>query len=177
MNKTVKIVLVVIFVSVLLFISFLVSGNSNGKESNKENLSMDQASDQLNSIIEYSESLGSDERESINKIDVAKYLELYKDLENHVVLFYSDSCQYCKIAIPILENIKKIHGVEINGVDVVSLTNDEKKQLVESNEFFKEGVSTPLILIVGNDKIVDQLDSVVSSEDYQSLFKKYGFME
>ena len=48
---------------------------------------------------------------------------------------------------------------------------------MESNDYFKEGFGTPLMLVVQDGKIVDKIDGLVTKDNYMSFFKEYGFME
>jgi len=81
------------------------------------------------------------------------------------------------LATPILENIIYESDVDLKYVDLSTLSDDDKTKLANSDDYFKEGISTPLLVVVGNNSMTDYIEGLNTKENYISFFKKYGFME
>lgn len=173
--KIVSLALIVIIICAICFFASL-SKEEKYSSSSSENLSSE-GTDVLETATKEAGEISDDERVEAKSITIDDYLGLYSASENSIVLLSRPSCQYCKIAMPILENIIYKYNVEINYVNLDSITDDDKTSLFNSNSYFSDGISTPLLLVVGKNTITDKVEGLITSESYQAFFKEYGFME
>ncbi len=171
-------ILIVVFCLVCFFGSN--SFSSKYEKSNKTEESSDSSGgneDILAQATKESGEVSDDERTAPNDISVDDYLELYQSDELSLVLLSKESCSYCKLAIPIIENIIYENNVDINRVDVGDLSSDDTSKLIGSDEYFSQGYGTPLLMVVGNNSIKDKIEGLTTKDEYKEFFKKYGFME
>ncbi len=177
-SKIIKTILIVAFVVIICLIGFFVSNSksitySDGTETateEEQNLILEQATKDAGEVSD-------DERTQPKEISIQDYLDLYKADTYSVVLISRPTCQYCKIATPILENIIYESKVEINYLNSDNFSEEDNKTLISSDDYFESGYGTPLLLIVGKNEIKDQVAGLVDKETYESFFIQYGFME
>lgn len=181
-DKLIKIILGTFLLIVLCLICFLASlSNSKDYSSETNASSSSEISEDDNEILaEITKEAGSvsdDERTLPDEITVSDYLDLYKSTEQSLVLISRPTCQYCKIATPIIENIIYETGVKINYINVDNISNDDNTSLISSDSYFSDGYGTPLILVVGDNSIKDKIEGLTTKSDYESFFKQYGFID
>lgn len=177
-DQLVKITLTTLVVIIICLICFFAS-NSNSKPYEKP--SNEEASSEENDVLEEATKqageISDDERVQPEEISLETYLELYDKEEDSLVLISRPTCQYCKIATPIIENIIYEKDVKIHYLNSDNLKEEENSKLITSDDYFSSGYGTPLLLVVGNHKIKDQIEGLVTKESYEAFFKEYGFME
>lgn len=166
-RKDILIVISIILVSLLLIIAISISEK---KEEKKSAISSDPEVIMQNAQKE-SEDIKDNERGQLNIIDTDKYLEYYGSDINHLVLIARPTCSYCEIATPIIEKIKKDYNIEINYLNTDDFTEDDEKKIEESDEFFKDGFGTPILLNIGNNKIIDKVDGLTDTYHYIKFLK------
>ncbi len=177
-KKVFQYLIVIAIVFLVCIISFAVSNSNSEKYSkNTSNNNVGNGEDILQIATKDAGDVKDDERVAPNEISTDDYLSLYGGSDQKLVLFSSPTCQYCKIATPILENLIYQYKVEINYLNTGNLSNEDRQKIMESNDYFKEGFGTPLMLVVQDGKIVDKIDGLVTKDSYMSFFKEYGFME
>ncbi len=173
------IAIVVLVVSLILLCIF--GSDSVSTKYQKSSTNSEESSTDGNSVLEQatkeSEEIKEDERTAPKLISVDDYLELYKSDEVSLVLISKESCGYCQIAVPIIENIIYTDGVKINHVDVGDMSDDDTAKLIGSDDYFSEGYGTPLILVVGENSIKDKIEGLTTKEGYKEFFKKYSSEE
>ena len=173
-NKELFIVIGIIIVSLILIFAF-----SSGNKSKSNNLTTD--SNDVNSILENaekeSESVKSNEIKELNNINVSDYLEFYAGEESKLVLVARPTCHYCQIAEPILQNIAYKYDLEINYLNTDDFTEEDDKRFTESDESLKNGIGTPLLLNVGDNRIIDRVDGLTDSNHYIKFFKDNGYIK
>lgn len=169
---------IIAVVFLVCVVSFAVS-NSNSEKYSKSTSSNNLAGEEdiLQVATKEAGEVNDDERVAPNEISTDDYLNLYNGSESKLILFSSPACEYCKIATPILENLIYQYKVEINYLNTNSLSDADRQKIVESNDYFSSGFGTPLMLVVKDGKIVDQIDGLVTKDSYIAFFKEYGFME
>lgn len=180
-SKLIKICVVAFSIILVCAVCFSIS-LSNGEKYTKKSTTSDSSTssddnDILKTATEEAANISDDERKSPDPINIDEYLEYYSGSTNTVVLFARDSCEYCKLATPILENIIYESDVDLKYIDLSTLSDDDKTKLASSDDYFKEGISTPLLVVVGNNSMADYIEGLSTKENYIAFFKKYGFME
>ena len=56
-------------------------------------------------------------------------------------------------------------------------SEEDNQKFMESDEFLGEGVGTPLLMNVGNEKIIDKVDGLTDSAHYIQFFKDNGYIK
>ena len=110
-------------------------------------------------------------------IDVDTYLDLYKGDEKAIVLFSRPTCGFCQIAEPILQHISYQYDLTINHINTDEMDSDDSTNLVESNDYFSDGLGTPLLMVVSNGEIVDVVSGLVDTASYVDFFSDNGFIK
>lgn len=175
-KKLIQIVIIVIGVLLVCMVSFAIS-NSNSEKYKDSSTAQTSDDDILKLATKEAGEVSDNEREQAKEISIDEYLELYNGDSKKIILLSKPTCSYCKIAIPILENIIYKYKVEINYLNVGELSSEDSKKLTNSSEYFSEGYGTPLIFIVKSGEIVDKIDGLVTKESYIEFFRQYEFME
>lgn len=178
-DKLLKWIGITFGILIFLLICFIVSSNNSEvyKESTNQEETENGGDDILQTAISQAGEVSDDEREQPNEITVDEYLNMYHGNEQKIILLSRPTCQYCKIATPIIENIIYKYHVNINYINTDEIDADDNSNLVTSDEYFSEGYGTPTLLLVGNDQIIDQIDGLTTRDEYIKFFQKYGFME
>ena len=183
-RKLVKSILAVLGVLLLIILCFVASDSKSEKYSNNtSNETSDKtsndtsSSDELSEIENDSTSISEEERVSPTRISVSEYIDLYNGDDYSLVLLSKSTCNYCKIAVPILENIIYENNVDMKYVDVGELSEDELSTFIGSDDYFSEGYSTPTLLVIGKSEIKDKVEGVASKDNYISFMKEYGFIK
>ena len=173
-------IIIAVLVILLCLVCFLGS-NSVSKKYSTSSTNTDTPSSEGNDILEQATKeagkISDEQREAPTDISVDDYIELYSSDDLSLVLLSKESCSYCQIAIPIIENIIYENGVKINRVDVGEMSKEDSSKLISSDEYFSEGYGTPLLMVVGENSIKDKIEGLTTKESYIEFFKKYGFME
>lgn len=166
-TKIVKVVLTAVVLLILTVIAFLVTDIERDTKSDSEKY-LDKATE---------ESKSASKRKKTQEIDVERYLELYENSEKSVVLITRSGCEYCKIAVPIIENILYEEKFDIYSIDIGKLTNEGRQEIADSNSYFEEGFATPVLLLIGENEIKDKIEGLATKYEYKKFFKKYGYIK
>lgn len=175
--------IIIVVLIILLFLVCFLGSNSVSKKYSKAstntdtNTSSSEGNDILEQATKEAGEISDDQRTAPTDISVDDYIELYKGDEVSLVLLSKESCGYCQIAVPIIENIIYESGVKINHVDVGEMSSEDSAKLISSDDYFSEGYGTPLLMVVGENSIKDKIEGLTTKELYVEFFKKYGFME
>ena len=161
---------------VIIFILIIISFNIPEKKGSKENLSND-VQTILKNAQEESQSVNKEEQKEFTEIDIETYLNDYENEEDSLVLIGRPGCQYCQIAEPILHNIAYEYNITFYYLNIDNLTEEGQSKLQSSDEFFKEGFGTPLLLIIGNNKIKDKVDGLMDRNHYIDFLKENNYIE
>ena len=174
-NKIVKTVVITSLVIIICLICFFAS-SSKSVEYSKTNSTTSTTEDE-NSVLEDAGNVSDDERKSPDEISIDDYMNIYNGDDYKLVLISRPTCQYCKIATPILENIIYEDNVKINYINSDNLSSEDNATLIKSDDDFSEGYGTPLLLVAGKGEIKDKIEGLVDKKTYKAFIKEYGFME
>lgn len=176
-DKLFKISVIVIASLLFILVSFAISNSASEKYKENSTSGNDSSGNTLEIATKEAGEINDDERTSPNEISIDDYLDLYNGSQNSIVLLSRPTCSYCKIATPILENIIYKYNVKINYLNIDNLGDDDVAKLVSSDDYFSQGYGTPLLLVVGDGKISDQVEGLTTKSEYISFFKENKFME
>lgn len=125
------------------------------------------------------ETLTQDEKDypNLNFVNFAEYNQIYESGQKSIVVYVQEGCGYCIKYKPILNEIAKETGITINVLDILTLTDAEIEQLLNSLTYFSENENwgTPLTLILENKQAVDSLGGLASKENTLQFYQENGF--
>ena len=162
---------IIIIVVIAILLILLVAANSTNKKKTKEE-EQKKVEDILTKAENDSKSISDNEKRQFTNIDIDKFIEDYQSSEYNIVLIASPTCHYCELAEPILQNIAYVNDLNIEYLDISTLNDEENSRLNNCDEFFKGGVGTPLLLILGDNSIINKVDGLVDRSTYMDFFIK-----
>ena len=120
----------------------------------------------------------TEKKKDFTNIDVDKYLKLYAGNDKSVVLIGRSGCEFCKIADPIIQGIAYDNNLKVYYLSTDGFSDEDKTNLLNSDEYFKEkeGMPTPLLLVVGDSKIHDKVEGLVSKDEYIEFLDENGII-
>lgn len=173
-NKEILIVIGVILVALILVFALGSGDKSKPKTSTDD-------TQEVNSILANAEkessSVKENETKDFSSISVSDLVDLYGGEESKIVLIARPTCHYCQIAEPILHNIAYKYDLDINYLNTDEFTEEDEKTFEGIDELFSQGIGTPLLLIVGDGKIINTVDGLTDTSHYVSFFKDNGFIK
>lgn len=169
------ITLVVVIVVGGVFLLMRDSDNTNSNTSNNDSVfpDFDEIEPDTRVLDAHVESgnVLDEERKPVVYITVEEYLDLRAASEASIIYIGRPTCPFCNIARPIIEHVAFLHNLTIHYIDTDELTSSERIDLQASDESFRNGIGTPLLLVVRNGRIVDQFPGLTSIEGYTDFFK------
>lgn len=170
----------VILLCALCYFASSATTNKAGdsyQESDTNSSGSSSVEDMTSRAQEESANVPEDEKKDFKDIDVDTYLDLYKGDEKAIVLFSRPTCGFCQIAEPILQHIAYQYDLTINHINTDEMDSDDSTNLVESNDYFSDGLGTPLLMVVSNGEIVDVVSGLVDTASYVGFFTDNGFIK
>lgn len=170
----------VILLCALCYFASSATTNKAGdsyQESDTNSSGSSSVEDMTSRAQEESANVSEDEKKDFEDIDVDTYLDLYKGDEKAIVLFSRPTCGFCQIAEPILQHISYQYDLTINHINTDEMDSDDSTNLVESNDYFSDGLGTPLLMVVSNGEIVDVVSGLVDTASYVGFFTDNGFIK
>lgn len=147
---------------VLLISDGKIIGSIRGKNSKE---------DYINKMLEYK--FISSKEESINYIDYNSFLNILDQENKSIIVIGKEDCKYCEDLKTVLNKIAKNYDIVFNYLNIVNFDSEDSKN-VESKLLqlgYKDGFSTPILLIVENGKL---LDYVVGSSNEEYFIEKFS---
>jgi len=173
-KKILTIVGVVLFVAIIVCSMFVKTDGTTFSSGNK-------LSEDAGVILENAQTESSKvedaEKGEFHQINVDTYLAYLNGEEAKLILIARPTCSYCQVAEPILQKIIHDNNVEINYLNTDNFQGDDQVNFINSNEAFKEGFGTPMLLVVQNNKVVDSIDGLTDTAHYLDFLKKYNFVK
>lgn len=176
-SKLLKAIGITLGIVLFIGISFSISSNHSEEYSKTKSIEETSEDDMYEQAVKDSANVTDSKRKEPNQISVDDYLELYNSDSNSIILLSRPTCHYCQIATPIIENIIYEKNAKINYINTDELSDEDKTKLLESDEYLTKGYGTPLILVVGNSKIIDKIEGLTTKTNYMDFFKEYGWGE
>ena len=173
MNKKIGIILFILFIVLILLLTIctiFVKKNEGGILPNEETKIINNAKIESRSIKETKQI-------KPNEITTNEYFEKYGNSEKSIILISRNTCEYCKIVEPIIFNIAYEEKIEINYLDIEKLTPYEQDTIVNSNEYLKENFDIPLLLIVGDNNIIDKVNGLTDKTHFLEFFQKNNILK
>lgn len=171
-DKKIFIVGVVVIV-VLMLISFSIKDKNYEEKTTSSSKEVEQI---MANAEKESEAAKEKELDELPNISLDDYMEIYKGTTPRVVLIASPTCHYCQIAEPIIRDIVTDTKIEVNYLDSSKFTEEDYDRFTATNEFFENGFGTPLMLIVGNEEIIDKVDGMTDKSHYLEFFNNNNLL-
>ena len=136
-------------------------------------------SEKKNEKYVQTETFTEEEQAELNSINVDDYLKLKAGSSPAVIYIARPTCSHCVVQTPRMKYIKYKYKTEINYLNTDEFDEEGKdyEKLQSSDSYFDEGFGTPTILIVQNDKIIDDISGESEVSTVVSLLKKYDLIK
>lgn len=121
--------------------------------------------------------IDKEEKLPLNYIDYEQYSKLIKSKTNQLIVIAQSGCNGCIKARPVLYELAQEYGLTINYLNASMLDEESATSFQESLDFFSDGISTPLMLVVSNSEVVDAIAGAVEMNDYVEFLKENNFIK
>ena len=165
-KKIIIIIIAIISLIALLIISSLIVHKQTGL------IYPDEETQILQRAIEEAPKIKENEMKQPKEINVDDFLNYYYGTEDKIILISRPTCEYCKIAEPILFNIAHTNDLDINYLNTEELSAAEQNRLLASSEELANMYKTPILLIISNSSIKDSIIDLTDQNHYIEFFKK-----
>ncbi len=172
-NNIIKAIIIVVVIVLICALCFFASESANSNVSSSNHSS--EVSDITSQAQSESSAIKDSEKKDFNDINVDYFVERYNSSKKSIVLLSRPTCSYCQIAEPILHHIAYTYDLEVNHLNTDDFSDDDFSKLTNTNERF-ESFGTPLLVIVSNGEIVDEVSGLTTTKVYTEFFRKYGFI-
>lgn len=157
MNKKLKLILLifgcVLFISLVIISTKVQYDNEKAKKEAEE--------------IALKEAISN-----MNQINVDEFVELFSSKDTKIILVASLTCPHCTALKPKLNKIVGKLNIEVNYLEISTLTKDEEKKFKEANDFMKENTYIPLVIAVKDNVVIDSFTGNISEEEIEKFLKK-----
>ena len=160
LNRIVKCLYVIIALLLINTVVLIaVNGNSNNASSEEET-----------ETAEYDVSM-------FTSITADEFVEAFKSDDLKVIYMGRETCGYCVQFLPNLQKAQEEYGYETLYLDITTVDSNAQEKIVNlDKDFFEEYYgSTPTVLLVKNNKIVDSHIGYSEYDDYAEFLEKNGF--
>lgn len=168
----------IVLVGIILILLIIASsvGNKDSKRESSNKLS-ENVEEILSNAQKESSNVKEEEKKDLPEINMDTYLEYYNGEDKKIVLIARPTCSYCQVAEPIIKKVAKDYDLPIDYLNTDNFQDEDTQKLINSDEFFKEGYGTPILLVIGQGKIIDKVDGLTDSAHYIDFFKKNEFIK
>lgn len=131
----------------------------------------------LNKLKEYS---FIDEIDSyITYINYSKFNNLLNNDNKNIIVFGKDDCKYCEDVIKTLNTIAINYDVEINYLNIGNIDTTVYKDVEKKLDSlgYKDGFTTPLTIIVENNKLIDYAIGPSNEDYFVDIFTENGIIK
>lgn len=125
--------------------------------------------------LAFEERIPEDEQKELTLIGIDDYLNLKAGSNLAIIYIARPTCTFCTKEEPIVKNLVYLYDLQVNYLNTDELDEESFTKLIESDEYFKSGLGTPLILLVKDNKIVDKAPGYHTKSELISFFEKNGF--
>lgn len=134
-------------------------------------------SEYINKLFEYE--YAEEVYNSLTEIEYEEFDSKLGDSNKNVFLITKDDCKYCKETMSILNQVSSSNNLDIDYINIEEIDSDIALKVEERLEKtgYKDGFSTPLLLITEKNKIIDYSIGVSSIDFYQEMFSENGLIK
>lgn len=121
----------------------------------------------------------SEKENSLNEIDYNDFKILLESNSKNVILISKNDCKFCDDVIKKLNSIMLNYNIEINYINISDFDDEIifkiEKRLKDIG--YTEGFTTPITLIIENNKILDYIIGTSTEEYLVDIFKENGIIK
>lgn len=177
-NTKIMIIVTVVVIVALVGLCFLVGKDDNEGSSTNTNLSESTDTIMANLQSESAAVKEEDKGEFGDNINVDQLLEQYNQEGKYSLVWVArPTCAYCELTTPIIQKIIKDYGIYISYLNTDDFSEDDTSNFIGISDDFSEGFGTPMLLLVGDGKILDMIDGATDTAHYIEFLKGYKFIE
>lgn len=169
-NNKVFVVISVFVVILVCLISFLAGSKKDKVETSDDSNTL------FDKIKKESEVITDNIKKDFTRISVDDYLNYYHGSEDTLILVGRSGCNYCHVAEPIIQNIMFVYDIDIKYLSTDDFTEETEDKFMSSDSELNS-FSTPLLMVVSNDKIKDKKDELTDTNGYLTFLINNGFIE
>lgn len=115
----------------------------------------------------------------ITHINFDEFKNLLNNDEKNIIVIGKDDCKYCDKVNDTLNNIAINYDIKINYINVGKIDSDIAIKIEEEllNLKYEDGFTTPMTLIVENNKLLNYVVGLSSEEYFVEIFKENGIIK
>lgn len=157
MNKKMKLLLLILIP--ILFIIIVVLNAKNQYDISQEKKKAEDAT--------LAESI-----KNLTQINVDQFTQLLESENTKIVLVASLECPHCTALKPKINELAGSLNVEVNYLELTTMTEEEQNKFYNSNEFFKTNTSIPLVIAIRNNEVIDSFVGNVEKEQVEAFLRR-----
>ncbi len=166
-KKTIITISVVGLVAILLVFALSIG--------DKESKTEYKLSDDPNTIIANAQkeknAVKENETKELSEINLEEYINFYNGEEPILVFIARPTCGYCQIAEPIIKHLVYEYDIDMKYLNTDEFSEEDQAKFIQSDEKFNDGFGTPMLVLIGNNKIIDMIDGLSDTAHYIDFFK------
>ena len=115
----------------------------------------------------------------ITHINFDEFSNLINSSDKNIVVIGKDECKYCDEVIETLNNISINYDIKINYINIGKMDSNISKEIQEKlfELDYNDGFTTPLTLIVENNKLLDYVIGASNEEYFIDIFEENGIIK
>lgn len=115
----------------------------------------------------------------ITYINLDKFNNLLNNNEKNIIVIEKDDCKYCEQVNEVLNNISINYDIKINSINVGKIDSDIAVEVSKklSDLEYKDGFTTPMTIIVENNKLLDYVIGASTEEYFVDIFSENGIIK
>ena len=122
--------------------------------------------------------VNNEKKAFFKEIGYTEYAKKIKSSSEVVIVLTISSCGACETAKPILEDIAKEEKIQINYINIDSLTTEERSKFNATIiEFGIDSLAVPYTMIIKNNEKKDSLIGVQSEKTFIDFFKNNNIIK
>ena len=176
--KTATIVILGIIVVIGLF--YIVSENIGDRSNDKDQTNNytqtgTSSENNTNPLLETGEEIKDEERSKLTSITYAELEKAVNNKEKKIIFLGSEQCGWCIYQKPILEHIVYEYNIEINYLNVATMTNDDYNGLAALHEDLAS-FGTPTFIVIEDGKVTLVNSGARGTSGMKALLVSNGFI-
>lgn len=168
---------IIIFLVVVVFFGaiYIVSENT-GNRTNDKNPTTTSQGEEKNPLLAEDEVISENEMADLHSISMNDLKSMLENNEKKVVMLGTETCHWCVNQKPILQHVVYKYGVEINYLDLNTITEDEYNELSTLHDDL-QNFGTPTFIIVDHGEITTVSEGAMPTDTIVQFLKDHGIME
>ena len=138
----------------------------------------------VNNILEEQEEIPEYDVSAFKQVSYSEYEDLIASKGTHVIYIGRETCGFCAMFIPVLEEAQEKYGLTTNYLDISPVDDFEKNSVINQtaydkmstfNDFFEENfLATPMVVIFKDGKYVNGWVGYAEYDEFASFLADAG---